>query len=102
MLPKDSVANVSQLVTLDREFLTIEATGDYARAKALMTKYVVIRPDVQKVLDKDAAHFDPSQVGVTASRMPTLRSRFKMPPSRMTCHATAPAVSTTDSGRACW
>jgi hypothetical protein len=37
---------------LDREFLTIEATGDYARAKALMTKYVVIRPDVQKALEK--------------------------------------------------
>jgi Peptidase family M49 len=37
---------------LDREFLTIEATGDYARAKAMMDKYVVIRPDVQKALDK--------------------------------------------------
>jgi hypothetical protein len=37
---------------LDREFLTIEATGDYARAKGLMSKYVVIRPDVQKALDK--------------------------------------------------
>jgi hypothetical protein len=37
---------------LDREFLTIEATGDYARAKAMMAKYVVIRPDVQKALDK--------------------------------------------------
>ncbi|HEX7988023.1 MAG TPA: hypothetical protein VF616_31230, partial [Duganella sp.] len=37
---------------LDREFLTIEATGDYARAKDMMTKYVVIRPDVQKALDK--------------------------------------------------
>jgi len=37
---------------LDREFLTIEATGDYARAKALMTRYVVIRPEVQKALDK--------------------------------------------------
>jgi len=40
------------VIDLDREFLTIEATGDYARAKALMTKYVVIRPDVQKALDK--------------------------------------------------
>jgi ABC-type transport system substrate-binding protein len=30
--------------------------------------------NVQKVLDKTAPHFDPSQVGVTASRMPTLRS----------------------------
>ena len=37
---------------LDREFLTIEATGDYARAKDMMTRYVVIRPDVQKALDK--------------------------------------------------
>ncbi|MED5594234.1 dipeptidyl-peptidase 3 family protein [Janthinobacterium sp. P210006] len=40
------------VIDLDREFLTIEATGDYARAKALMTKYVVIRPDVQVALDK--------------------------------------------------
>jgi hypothetical protein len=40
------------VMDLDREFLTIEATGDYARAKALMTRYVVIRPDVQKALDK--------------------------------------------------
>jgi ABC-type transport system substrate-binding protein len=30
--------------------------------------------NVQKVLDKDAVHFDASQVGVTATRMPTLRS----------------------------
>jgi len=37
---------------LDREFLMIEATGDYARAKEMMAKYVVIRPDVQKALDK--------------------------------------------------
>jgi hypothetical protein len=37
---------------LDREFLSIEATGDYARAKAMMAKYVVIRPAVQKALDR--------------------------------------------------
>jgi peptide/nickel transport system substrate-binding protein len=30
--------------------------------------------NVQKVLDESAPHFDASQVGVTASRMPTLRS----------------------------
>ncbi len=30
--------------------------------------------NVQKVLDQEAPHFDASQVGVTASRMPTLRS----------------------------
>jgi hypothetical protein len=46
-------AKIRQAVTdLDREFLTIEATGDHARAKALMDKYVVIRPAVQKALDR--------------------------------------------------
>jgi len=46
-------AKIKQAVMdLDREFLTIEATGDYARAKAMMTKYVVIRPEVQKALNK--------------------------------------------------
>ena len=40
------------VIDLDREFLTIEATGDYARAKAMMDKYVVIRPQVQKALDR--------------------------------------------------
>lgn len=44
---------IRQAVTdLDREFLTIEATGDYARAQAMISKYVVIRPEVQKALDK--------------------------------------------------
>jgi len=34
--------------------------------------------NVQKVLDKTAPNYDPSQVGVTASRMPTLRSAKKI------------------------
>lgn len=34
--------------------------------------------NVRKVLDKEAPHFDASQVGVTASRMPTLRSATKV------------------------
>lgn len=34
--------------------------------------------NVRKVLDKEAAHFDASQVGVTASRMPTLKSARKI------------------------
>jgi len=40
------------VMDLDREFLTIEATGDYAAARAMMDKYVVIRPDVKVALDK--------------------------------------------------
>lgn len=47
------LAKISDAVAdLDREFLTIEATGDYARAQELMKRYVVIRPDVQKALDR--------------------------------------------------
>lgn len=34
--------------------------------------------NVEKVLKKEAAHFDASQVGVTVSRMPTLRSARKI------------------------
>src|SRR6202047_4203954 len=34
--------------------------------------------NVEKVLKQDALHFDPSQVGVTASRMPTLASARKI------------------------
>jgi peptide/nickel transport system substrate-binding protein len=34
--------------------------------------------NVRKVLDKDAPHFDASQVGVTASRMPTLKGARKI------------------------
>lgn len=34
--------------------------------------------NVEKVLDEDALHYDASQVGVTASRMPTLRSATKI------------------------
>ena len=43
---KDAVAS------LDREFLTLEATGDYAGAKKLMTTMMVIRPETQKALDR--------------------------------------------------
>ena len=34
--------------------------------------------NVEKVLKQDALHFDPTQVGVTASRMPSLRSAKKI------------------------
>lgn len=37
---------------LDHEFLTIEAEGNYAGAKQLLERYGVIRPEVQKALDR--------------------------------------------------
>ncbi len=38
--------------SLTREIMTIQATGDYARAKGLLEKMAVIRPSTQVVLDR--------------------------------------------------
>src|SRR5579859_2991561 len=43
---KDAVAG------LDRVLLTLEATGDYAGTKKLMTEMMVLRPEVQKALER--------------------------------------------------
>jgi hypothetical protein len=37
---------------LTRQIMTIQATGDYAAADALLKKMVVVRPEVQRVLDR--------------------------------------------------
>ncbi|MFC0253267.1 dipeptidyl-peptidase 3 family protein [Massilia consociata] len=56
---------------LDRDFLTIEATGDYEAARELMKKYVVIRPEVQQALDrlKQAVPNDIRPAFVTAAAL---------------------------------
>lgn len=38
--------------SLTTEIMTLQATGDYARGKALLTKLVVIRPEVKVMLDR--------------------------------------------------
>ena len=38
--------------SLDHEFLTMEATGDYNDAKKMLTELGVIRPQIQKTLDR--------------------------------------------------
>jgi Peptidase family M49 len=40
------------VASLDREFLTIEATGDYNAAKKMLDELSVIRPETQKALDR--------------------------------------------------
>ena len=37
---------------LDHDFLTLEATGDYAGAKKMISELAVIRPEVQRLLDR--------------------------------------------------
>jgi peptide/nickel transport system substrate-binding protein len=46
--------------------------------------------NVEKVLKQDAVQFDPSQVGVTASRMPTLRSARKIDDTTVELTTAAP------------
>jgi len=43
---KDAVSS------LDHEFLMLEATGDYNGAKKMLAQLSVIRPEVQKALDR--------------------------------------------------
>jgi hypothetical protein len=40
------------VTSLTHEIMTIQATGDYARAKALLERMVVIRPEVQQALSR--------------------------------------------------
>lgn len=37
---------------LTREIMTIQATGDYTRAKATLERMVVVRAEVQRVIDR--------------------------------------------------
>jgi hypothetical protein len=37
---------------LDRDLLTLEATGDYAGAKKMLSDLAVLRPEVQRAIDK--------------------------------------------------
>ena len=46
-------AKMGEAVTnLTREIMTLQAEGNYARAKEMLTTLGVVRPEVQKVLDK--------------------------------------------------
>jgi hypothetical protein len=46
-------ARIGDAVTaLTKEIMTLQAAGDYARAKEMITRLGVVRPEVQKVLDR--------------------------------------------------
>jgi hypothetical protein len=48
-----NMKKVKKAVTgLTRELLTLQATGDYAGTKKLFDRMVVVRPEVQAVLDR--------------------------------------------------
>jgi hypothetical protein len=43
------------ITALSREFMTLQAEGNYAKAKDMITKLGIVRPEVQRVLDKLSA-----------------------------------------------
>jgi hypothetical protein len=67
---KDAVSS------LDREFLTLEATGDYAGAKKMMADLMKIRPVAQKALDRlKAVPTDIEPIFVTANEITAEKTR---------------------------
>ena len=48
----DAAKIVDAVTDLTRDLMTLEAKGDYAGAKDLLTRMGLVRPEVQKVLDK--------------------------------------------------
>jgi hypothetical protein len=61
---KDAVAG------LDHDLLTLEATGDYAGTKKLMSEMMVLRPEVQKALERlKGVPTDIEPVFVTADKL---------------------------------
>jgi Mn-dependent DtxR family transcriptional regulator len=40
------------VTALTREIMTLQAEGDYAKAKNLLDRLGIVRPEVQKVLDR--------------------------------------------------
>jgi hypothetical protein len=48
----DNAKMAEAVTTLTREIMTLQAEGNYAKAKDLLDRLGVVRPEVQKVLDK--------------------------------------------------
>jgi hypothetical protein len=69
---KDAVAG------LDHDLLTLEATGDYAGTKKLMSEMMLLRPEVQKVLERlKAVPTDIEPIFVTADKLAGASSAAK-------------------------
>jgi hypothetical protein len=54
---------------LTHDIMTIQANGDYAKAKELLDRMVNIRPEVQRVIDRGSAgpvDIEPRFVGIDA------------------------------------
>jgi hypothetical protein len=72
------------VVSLDHDFLTLEATGDYAGTKKLMSTMMAIRPETQKALDRlKSLPTDIEPVFVTADALTNGAQQMGSRPSRL-------------------
>jgi len=71
---------------LDRDLLTLEATGDYAGAKKMMEELAVLRPGIRKAIDRiGGVATDIEPIYVTAEQVspaPGARNKRPMEPRR--------------------
>ena len=68
------------LADLDRELLTLEATGDYAGAKKMLTDLAVYRPVVEKAMDRlSSIPNDIEPIFATADRLSPQKPSGKKP-----------------------
>jgi hypothetical protein len=51
----DSAKIADAVTALTKELMTLQAEGNYGKAKEMLDKMGVVRPEVQKVLDRLAA-----------------------------------------------
>jgi len=66
----------SAVADLDHEFLTLEATGDYAGTQKMMAELGVLRPEVKKAIDRmDKVPTDNEPVFVTAESVAPEKKR---------------------------
>lgn len=59
------------VIALTREFMTLQAEGNYTKAKDMISKLGIVRPEVQRVLDKLNAvpvDIEPNYVAVSRGR----------------------------------
>ena len=65
------MANIRRAVrNLTHDLLTLEATGDYAGAKAMLDRLAVLRPPMQKALaDLEDIPVDIDPIPVTADKI---------------------------------
>ncbi|MCU1309948.1 MAG: hypothetical protein JWO20_1073, partial [Candidatus Angelobacter sp.] len=67
---------------LDNKFLTLEATGDYAGAKKMLTELSVVRPEVQRALEKlKTVPTDIEPIFVTAEASAPAKTPGATPPT---------------------